>query len=266
MGDHDTWYTMLLPFWGQLEASLEEGLKRDWEWMAFKATHFSMLHVGASVVAVAIILTAVAAWRGSLKGKNGGIVPTERWGLAAMLDSFVGAVFNFSKDIMGEKNARTYLPFVGTLALFIFCHNIQGLVPGFLPGTDSLKTNLSLALLVFVLYNVIGLIKQGPLHYFAHFMGPKFALGGIETRWMAPLMLPIELVSHVARPVSLSLRLTGNILADHKLVGIILMLVPWVLPVPFLVLGVLVSIIQTVVFTLLTMIYIGEACGHAEGH
>ena len=266
MGDHDTWFSTLLPFWANLEHTAQQGLERDWQWLAFQSTHFTMLHIGSSAVAILVILAAVFAWRRSIKDENEGIIPTKNWGLSAMLDGFVGAVYNFSCDIMGEKNARTYLPFVGTLALFIFCHNIQGLVPGFLPGTDSLKTNLALSLLVFVVYNVIGIVKQGPIHYFAHFAGPKFELGGINARWIAPLMFPIEIASHLARPVSLAFRLMGNILADHKVVGVILVLFPVLLPVPFLMLGVLVAIVQTVVFTLLTMIYIGEAAAHADGH
>jgi F-type H+-transporting ATPase subunit a len=264
MGEHDTWYT-LLPFWSELQESFRQGLERDWQWMMFQATEFSLVHVAASLIAVLIILMAVVRWRASVQDESRGVIPVEGWGLPAMLDGFVSATYGMAEDIMGEDNARRYLPFVGTLALFIFCHNIQGLVPGFMPGTDTLKTNLALSLLVFVVYNAIGIKEQG-FGYVMHFMGPSFELGGIKLPWLAPLMLPIELASHIARPVSLSLRLLGNILADHKVVGAILMLVPMLIPVPFLLLGVLVAIVQTVVFTLLTMIYIGEAAHHAEEH
>lgn len=265
MGEHDTWYT-LPEFWHNLEETFRAGLERDWQWMAFRDTHYTLLHVGAALVACIIILVATYFYSGSIQDKSKGVVPPERWGLAAMLDGFVGAVYQFSADIMGEESAKRYLPFVGTLALFIFCNNIQGLVPGFLPGTDTLKTNLALSLVVFFTYNVVGMINQGPIAYLSHFAGPKFELGGISIRWLAPLMVPIELASHIARPVSLALRLMGNILADHKVVGAILLLVPVLVPVPFLLLGVMVAIVQTVVFTLLTMIYIGEAAAHAEGH
>ncbi len=266
MGDHDTWYS-LFEAWHSLEAYFRAGLERDWKWMAFADTHYTLVHVGSALIAVALILVATYFWRGSIEGGSKGVVPTERYGLAAMLDGFINATFQFASDIMGEDTAKRYLPFVGTLALFIFCMNIQGLVPGFLPGTDTLKTNLALSLVVFFVYNVVGMINQGPLNYLAHFAGPKFELGGISLRWLAPLMVPIELASHIARPVSLALRLMGNILADHKVVGAILLLVPLVIPVPFLLLGVMVAIVQTVVFTLLTMIYIGEAAAHhAEDH
>lgn len=269
MGDHDTWFSVL-PFWSQLEEQFQAGLQRDWEWMMFGETHFTLLHVGSAIIAVILLIVASLAYRNSIADDTEGVVPVEGYGLAAMADGFMHAIYSTSCDIMGEDNAKRYLPFVGTLALFIFANNIQGLVPGFLPGTDTLKTNAVLALSVFVVYNVIGIREQG-LHYLAHFLGPSFSLweGGPSIPWLAPLMLPIELVSHIARPISLSLRLMGNILADHKVVGVITALT-WftavLVPVPFLLLGVVVSIVQTAVFTMLTMIYIGEAAAHADEH
>lgn len=272
MGDHDTLYTLLFSdFWAKLEGhgpesfGLKETLSREWSGMMFQATHFSMLHVGAAVCAVILILAATFSWRRSINDETQGVVPPRKFNLAAMLNGFVGAVFNFSADIMGEDNARRYLPFIGTLALFIFCNNIQGLVPGFLPGTDTLNTNLALAGMVFLLYNFVG-VKENGMGHFAHFLGPAFPLFGITFPWMFPLLLPIEIVSHIARPVSLSLRLLGNILADHKVVGTMTVIFAIGLPLPFLLLGVLVSIVQTVVFTLLAIIYIGTAAEHADAH
>ena len=259
MGDHDTWLTVLLPDqWHAFEHWFEEGLRRDWTWMMFQATHFTMIHVVASIIAILIILAATIRYRASLQDNTKGVVPPRNFGLAAMMDGFVGAVWKFSEDVLGEDDARKFLPFVGTLALFIFCHNIQGLIPGFLPGTDTLKTNLALASIVFVLYNVVGIWRNGS-HYLAHFVGPVW--------WLAPLMLPLEIVSHFVRPVSLSLRLMGNILADHKVLGVIGGLIAIGIPVPFLMLGTLVAIIQTLVFTLLTIVYLGLALeGHEEHH
>jgi F-type H+-transporting ATPase subunit a len=100
-------------------------------------------------------------------------------------------------------------------------------------------------------------VRQHGIKYFKHFLGPVI--------WLAPLMLPIELVSHIARPLSLSLRLLGNIAADHKVVSAFFALVPLFVPVPFLILGVLVCIVQTLVFCLLSMVYIQGAVAH-EGH
>src|SRR6185503_2683227 len=128
-------------------------------------------------------------------------------------------------------------------------------IPGFLPPTSTLKTNLAMSVLVFLLSHVFGVREHG-LKYFKHFLGPIW--------WLSPLMLPIELISHIARPVSLSLRLMGNMLADHKVVMSFFALIPIVVPLPFLLLGLLVCVIQALVFTSLAMVYIGMAIEHEE--
>ena len=262
MGDHDSWYTLLMPeFWAQLEHGAAEHLAREQKFMMFQGTHFTLVHVAGALLAFIFILVLAARYRASLKDPSKGVVPPRRFGLAAMTDGFIGAVYNLSVDVMGEKNARKYLPLTGTLALFIFVCNIQGLIPGLIPPTDTLKTNLVFALIVFGVYNVAGVVNNG-LGYLAHFLGPK--IGGFP--WLFPLFLPIEIVSHLARPVSLSLRLTGNVVADHKVVAVVAMMVPLLVPLPFLLLGTVVAIVQTLVFTLLAIIYIGLAVEHAEEH
>ena len=260
MGDHDTWYT-LLPFWKDLTAAFEEGLRRDWEFAMFGESHFSLIHVAGAFIAVVIVLLATFRYRSSLEDSTKGVVPPRRFTLAAMMDGFVGAVYKLSVDVMGEKEAKRYLHITGTLGLFLFCMNIQGLIPGFLPPTDTLKTNLALALTVFVIYFAVGLMRN-PGHFLGEFLGPK--IGGFY--WLAPLFLIVETASHLARPVSLSLRLMGNIMADHKVVAAMITFLAILLPVPFLLLGTLVVIVQTLIFTLLTIIYIGLAVAHAEGH
>ena len=269
MGDHDTLYTVLMPeFWARLTHQAEQSVfgARHWKWMMFGDTHYSLIHVAAALIAVVFIIFAAFRWRQTLDSKTEGIVPPRAYGLPAMINNFVNATFNMSADVLGEDDAKTGLPFIGTIARVSFGCNIQGLFPGLLPATDTLKTNLALAVIVFVVYNVVGVYTNG-LHYLAHFLGPSFELGPLpKFPWLFPLMLPIEIASHIARPVSLSLRLMGNMLADHKVVGAVLLLIPLLVPVPFLLLGVLVAIIQTVVFTLLTVIYLALALEHAEEH
>lgn len=261
MGDHDTWYT-LLPFWHELEAAFQKGLARDWQYLMFQDTHYTLVHVVGALIAAVLIVIAALRYRSYLASDpHRGAVPPRRFTLAAMTDGFVGAVYKLSVDVMGEEDAKRYLPFVGTLGLFIFCCNIQGLIPGFLPPTDTLKTNLALSFIVFLVYFAVGIIRN-PSHFLGEFLGPK--IGGFP--WLAPLFLIVETASHIARPVSLSLRLMGNILADHKVVLAIASLVALLAPVPFLLLGVMVAIIQTLIFTLLSIIYIGLAVQHAEGH
>jgi F-type H+-transporting ATPase subunit a len=272
MGEHDTFYTLLMPeFWARLEGNhpdslgVKEVLGREWQGLMFRETHFTLIHVASALIAAIFILVAALAYRKTLTDSTNGVVPSRSWNLGAMMGNFVGVVYDYAADVMGEDNAKRYLPLIGTLALFIFCNNIQGLIPGFLPGTDTLKTNLALALIVFLTYNFLGLRANG-LGHLAHFLGPKFGIGGVNFPWLFWLFLPIEIASHIGRPVSLSLRLMGNLMADHKVVGVMLFLFPLLLPVPFLVLGTLVAIIQTLVFTLLTIVYIGTAIEHAEEH
>src|SRR5262249_17522749 len=165
------------------------------------------------------------------------------------------AFYNLMQQVMGDKNAKRYLSTIGTLAFFIFFSNLLGLIPGFLPPTSTLKTNVALAGFVFLLTHVLG-VKEHGIAYFQHFLGPVL--------WLAPLMLVIEIISHIARPVSLSLRLMGNILADHKVVFAFFTLVPLLVPVPFLLLGCMVALIQTLVFCILSMVYISMAVAHEE--
>jgi F-type H+-transporting ATPase subunit a len=162
---------------------------------------------------------------------------------------------------MGEKNGRKYLPLIGTLACFIFFSNLLALIPGFVPPTTTLKTNVALALTVFFITHIEGIRAQGLVNYLKHFAGPLW--------WLAWIMIPIELIGHLARPLSLSLRLMGNMVSDHKVVGVFFGLVPLLVPVPFLILGAMVVVIQTLVFCLLSMVYINMAVSghdHDEDH
>src|SRR5687767_10273044 len=137
-----------------------------------KGTEFSLVHVVGALLAVMLVLVATFRYRASLRDETGGVVPPRRFTLAAMMDSFVGAVFKLSTDVMGEENARRYLPITCTLGLFLFCMNIQGLIPGLLPPTDTLKTNLALSLTVFIIYMTVGIVRN-PGHFLGEFLGPK---------------------------------------------------------------------------------------------
>jgi F-type H+-transporting ATPase subunit a len=167
----------------------------------------------------------------------------------------VGAVYSLMSDIMGPKAAKFFLPLIGTCAFFILASNAIGLVPGFGSPTGKLDTTLACALVIFFSTHIFG-VKEHGLAYFKHFLGPSLPL--------APLMLPIELISHLARPLSLSLRLMGNMLADHKVVFAFFSMVPLVVPIPFMLLGLLVCLIQAIVFCTLTMVYIGMAVEHED--
>jgi F-type H+-transporting ATPase subunit a len=175
--------------------------------------------------------------------------------LRNLFEMLTDAIFKLMENVMGEKEARRYLPLVGTLFLFILFSNLLSLIPGFLPPTDTLKTNFGLSVVIFLLTHIFGVRAHG-IKYFKHFLGPWLPL--------APLMLPIEIISHIARPVSLAMRLLGNISADHAVVLAFFGVIPFLVPVPFLVMGVFVSVVQAVVFSLLSTVYIGSAIAHED--
>jgi F-type H+-transporting ATPase subunit a len=172
-----------------------------------------------------------------------------------------------SKSIIGADCAR-YFPVLGTLTLFILVSNLIGLFPGMTPPTDNWNTTFACSICVFVYYNYHGLRTQGFGHI-AHMANPIGQTWG----WiLSPLMFPIELVSHFARLFSLGVRLGANMVGDHAVMLGFLALVPVLVPLPFMALGLVVCLVQTLVFVLLSMIYIGLAVqtGHdhddAHGH
>lgn len=255
MGPHSTWFGFL-PGYEQLRENLQMYFGRGWTWQVFQATHFEVDHILAGLLVFFLLVVFALGYALSIRGSSdGGAVPPPRFGLRNLLETLGDMVFGLMEGPMGAKNARKYLPLIGSLFLFILFSNLLSLIPGFLPPTANLKTNVALAGLVFVLTHVFGVAQHG-LKYFKHFMGPLW--------WLAPLMIPIEIVSHIARPVSLSMRLLGNITADHKVGAVFFALIPLLVPVPFLVMGVFVSVVQAVVFSLLSTIYISTAIAHEE--
>ena len=192
-----------------------------------------------SWLAMAILIGLSLAARFSLK-------KTAPTGVQNLLETVVGALEDFVVDIMGPEG-KHYLSLIGSLFLFILVCNLQGLIPGFDSPTANINTTLALALVSFAATHYIGLRRHG-IGYVKHFMGPMWGL--------APLMLPIELISHFARVMSLTFRLFGNMVAKHKLLLVLALLAPYIAPVPILGLGLLVSFVQAGVFTLLTMLYL----------
>ena len=204
------------------------------------------------VVLVAIIVLVMA----KMAVKKLDIVPK---GMQNIMELYLGGVLSMGKDVVGEKYARKYLPLVATIGLFVFVSNMIGIIPGFESPTANINVTLPLALVVFFYYNYEGIKKNGLVHYFAHFMGPVPAL--------APLMFPIEVVSHLSRIISLSFRLFGNIKGDDLFLWVLLMLVPWFI-VPVVPLGLLtfMAVLQTFIFMILTYVYLAGAVLIDEEH
>ena len=177
-------------------------------------------------------------------------IPT---GLQNFMEVVVESIEGLIVEVMGPKGLR-YFPLLATISLFILVSNLLGLVPGFYPPTANLNTNAALALTVFVMTHVIGFKEHG-LHYIKHFTGPMLA--------MAPLMFIIEVIGHIARPVSLTLRLFGN-MWGHEIVLMIFLGLAWYTAPVMMALGILVAFIQAFVFTLLAMIYFAGALEEAH--
>lgn len=172
-----------------------------------------------------------------------------------VLEMIIGGLENFVVDITGPEG-KAFFPFIATLFLYILFSNLLGLVPGFFSPTANLNTTLSVAICTFVLTHFIGIQFHG-VKYVKHFLGPVWAL--------APLMLIIELIGHFARVMSLSIRLFGNIFGKEKVLGILFGLAGFALaPLPILFLGILVSFIQALVFTLLSVVYFAGAMEEAH--
>lgn len=212
--------------------------------------------VMAVIVGVTLIISTWIAkfqLKTAMGSTGGALVPDPKINYRGFFEIIAENLFKLTESVIGEHEASVYFPIIGTLFVFIFASNIIGLIPGLLPPTDNLNTTLALGVFVFFYYNYAGLKAHG-LAYLKHFLGPIL--------WLAPLMLVIEVASHVFRPLSLALRLRGNIMGDHVVLGVFSSLVPYLLPVVFYGLGVFVAFIQAFVFCLMTMVYISLSTAH----
>lgn len=162
------------------------------------------------------------------------------------------------EDNVGPRGMK-YFPIIATFAVLILISNLMGLVPGLMSPTASTSVTFALGLTSFVYYNYIGVSENGLVGHLKHFAGP--------IPWLAFLMFPIELISNLVRPMSLGIRLFGNLFGDEQILGTIAGLVPWVAPVIIMPLSAFVAFMQTFIFVLLSIIYISEVTHHhEEGH
>lgn len=171
------------------------------------------------------------------------------------LELVVGGLKGLLQEIIGPHSEK-YLYIIGGFAAFIFVSNMFGLFFFLQPPTSNPNTTFALSLTAFVYYNYEGIKTQGLKHYLAHFAGPL--------PWLAPLMFPIELIGHFARILSLGMRLFGNIFGEHTATGIFMGMMPFVIPWPMMGLGIFGAFLQTFVFIMLTMVYIGGAVAVEE--
>ncbi|HAK88777.1 MAG TPA: ATP synthase F0 subunit A [Nitrospiraceae bacterium] len=181
-------------------------------------------------------------------------------GLQNIMETFADFALNLSRDNIGHRWGDKFYPLIGTVFLYIMTCNFFGLIPGFDAPTSNINMTASMAVPVFLIYQFYG-IKVHGFKYINHFLGP------IRSIYALPLMVMmffIEVIGHFVRPITLSVRLFGNMMAKHTLMIILGILAPAIIPVAILGLGVLVSVVQAFVFTLLTTLYLAGAV--EEGH
>ena len=185
------------------------------------------------------------------------VVPDASLSVRNVMEMFVEMISGIVRDVLGNR-ARRFIPLFGCFFLFILACNIIGLLPGFSPPTSNFNVTFALGVCSFLLYNYYG-FSEGGMEYVKHFVGPIW--------WLGILMVPLELIDNFVRPLSLALRLFGNMNGDHLVLGIFTDMTYVIIPVAFYVLGTLVCVIQAFVFTLLSVVYLSLALPHeAHGH
>jgi F-type H+-transporting ATPase subunit a len=205
-----------------------------------------------SLVAVGLVGAGVSATASMKKQGAAAVIPDPKLSLRGLFEMITEFIQGFVDMVIGE-HGRKYTPMFAAIFTFIFINNLVGVIPGMTPATEQINTTLAMGTFMFVTYNYLG-FREHRHHYLKHFLGPLL--------WLAPLMVIIELISHIVRPLSLGLRLANVMGGDHTVVGIFTDLVPLILPIPFYLLGMFVCFVQAFVFTLLSMVYIALATAH----
>lgn len=194
----------------------------------------------------AILILIVVPFVFSVVAKRPSLIPTP---VQNIFEIYIEFVDNMLKENMGEKG-RKYFPLVAGLGLFIFFGNLLGMIPGFESYTANINTTLALALLVFVIYNIEGIKKHGA-SYIKQFMGP--------IPMAAPVFFIIEVISHISRPITLALRLFANMTGGELITIVLITLIPFLIPLPIMVVHLIAVFLQTYVFMILTTVYIAGA-------
>lgn len=213
-------------------------------------------HTLALVVGSVILLITGVVYRAQLSSVKNYIIPDKGITVRNMVEALGQAMYGTAKTVMGEESTKKYFSYVIFVFFFILINNLIGIIPGSMSANQNLNTTLALGIFTFFYFNFQGIRAVGFVNYMKHFAGPMPAL--------ALLVFPIEIISVSVRPLSLALRLRGNMDGDHLILGIFSELVPYIVPIPFYAMGIFVGFLQAFVFTLLTMIYIGMATAHHD--
>lgn len=227
-----------------------EPVNRVWHWSVETVglgEQLGEVEVPEHVVMGLFVVAVVAAIFIPLRSRLSVDKPSK---LQQMLELFVEGLAGLMEDIIGHGAARRFMPMIGALGVFIFLSNISGVFFFLQPPTGNTNTTFALSITAWVYYHLSGIRKHG-LAYFRQFLGPIPAL--------FLLFIPLELISHFARAVSLGLRLFGNIFGEHSVTNVFFMIIPFIVPFPMMALGVFGATLQTFIFCMLTMVYIAGA-------
>jgi F-type H+-transporting ATPase subunit a len=205
-----------------------------------------------AVVAGGLVAAGFTATSALKKQGAAAVTPDGRLSTRGVFEIITEFIQSFVDMVIGE-HGRKYTPMFAAIFTLVFANNLVGVLPGMTPATEQINTTMAMGTFMFLVYNYLGFKAHGH-HYAKHFLGPLL--------WLAPLMVVIELISHIVRPLSLGLRLANVMAGDHTVVGIFTDLVPLILPIPFYLLGMFVCFVQAFVFTLLSMVYIALATAH----
>jgi F-type H+-transporting ATPase subunit a len=262
--EHHSWFKSALP---EQHAALSKWIKGQ----AINGDEFTqpMADIASSsvfsswVVSIVLILLAFLG-RASLQKAMSKSDELSRYeadsgfGLRNMFEVYVGFIYDLAATNIGKKDAKKFFWLVGGLFIYILFNNLVGTMPYGVPATQSISNNFSMAIVVLVFFVGIGIIRTGS-GFFKHMAGPIW--------WIAPLIFAIEAFgTFIVRPLTLSIRLTGNINGDHKVMEVAYTLFEYILPSVTLVLGTFVSFIQAFVFTILTIVYIALSVEHHDDH
>lgn len=209
-------------------------------------------------ILIALLMTglSILVWR-RIRNVEQNLLPDSRVSLTNLLEMIVEILMRIMSNVMEPEKAKRHMVLIGPLFLYLLISDLIGIFPGLNPPTENINTNLACAIVVFLYYNYCGIKERGLRNYLRHMAGPVV--------WLAPLLFTIEVVSHLVRPLSLSVRLMGNITGDHMVLEMFSGLVPLFLPIVFIALAIFISILQAFVFTLLSIIYIQMATSSEEG-
>lgn len=213
-------------------------------------------HTLALIFGSLLMIIMGVVYRAQLSSAKNSIIPDKGVSVRNLVEALGQAMYSTAKTVMGEESAKKYFSYIIFVFFFILINNLIGVLPGSMSPNQNLNTTLALGIFTFVYFNLQGIRAVGFVNYMKHFAGPMPAL--------ALLIFPIEIISVSVRPLSLALRLRGNMDGDHLILGIFSELVPYIVPIPFYAMGIFVGFLQAFVFTLLTMIYIGMATAHHD--